>query len=240
MLEGAPDADLNLIPDACDIAAGRLADCDSNGIADIAEWIALGGDATGNYRLPACFVPTPDIYADGVVDAVDLAVVLSRWNWVGTPADLNNDGFVGGEDLAILLSAWGPFGLCGDGFADPGENCCNCPSDVHCGDGFDCYYGECVACPSGECPKGEDLCEVLYGPQPLFPYGTADVCYGQNPYGFWCAAGLLGNTRAGGFSMNVLSVDIAAPSAAIASFGLLAFTAIPLRSRRRTATPAQR
>lgn len=46
-----------------------------------------------------------DLDGDGLVNAADLAIVLSGWNASGL-ADLNVDGVVGADDLAILLSRW--------------------------------------------------------------------------------------------------------------------------------------
>lgn len=46
-----------------------------------------------------------DLDHDGVVDAVDLAMLLTAW---GTPdADLDGDGTTDATDLVILLAAWG-------------------------------------------------------------------------------------------------------------------------------------
>lgn len=45
-----------------------------------------------------------DLNCDGVVNGMDLAIVLGSW---GTPAaDLNNDGTTDGFDLAVVLGAW--------------------------------------------------------------------------------------------------------------------------------------
>ncbi len=51
-----------------------------------------------------------DIIADGVVDGVDLATILT--NWAQTPsglynADLDGSGIIDAADLAILLDGWG-------------------------------------------------------------------------------------------------------------------------------------
>jgi len=47
-----------------------------------------------------------DIDGDGVVGAIDLAIVLSHWGEAYLPADLDGNGTVGAEDLAAVLSAW--------------------------------------------------------------------------------------------------------------------------------------
>ncbi|MDG2029500.1 MAG: FG-GAP-like repeat-containing protein [Phycisphaerales bacterium] len=52
---------------------------------------------------------SPDINGDGVVDGIDLAIILGAWGNGGGPADLDGDGDVSGSDLAIILGAWGPY-----------------------------------------------------------------------------------------------------------------------------------
>jgi hypothetical protein len=47
-----------------------------------------------------------DLNGDGVVDAGDLAELISFWGQTGVPADFNGDG-VGADDLAALIAAWG-------------------------------------------------------------------------------------------------------------------------------------
>ena len=51
-----------------------------------------------------------DVVANGIVDGVDLAALLSVWGTDGgiyPRADTNGDGDVTGADLATLLSSWG-------------------------------------------------------------------------------------------------------------------------------------
>ena len=46
-----------------------------------------------------------DLNQDGVVDGLDMTVILS--NWLGTGAgDINADGVVDGLDLTVVLSGW--------------------------------------------------------------------------------------------------------------------------------------
>ncbi len=57
--------------------------------------------------------PCPgDINLNSVVDAVDLAMVLTSWGTNGTggefDADITNDGIVGGADITVVFSGWGP------------------------------------------------------------------------------------------------------------------------------------
>ncbi len=49
---------------------------------------------------------TPDLDHSGVVDGVDLGLLLGAWGTTG--ADLDGDGTTNGTDLGLLLGAWGP------------------------------------------------------------------------------------------------------------------------------------
>ena len=51
--------------------------------------------------------PTGDLNQDGIVNAFDLSILVSRWNTADPDADLNNDGIVDSLDLSILVSSWG-------------------------------------------------------------------------------------------------------------------------------------
>ena len=52
--------------------------------------------------------PSANIDGDGVVDAEDLAALLTQWGACAScSGDLTGDGQVGGADLAVLLAAWG-------------------------------------------------------------------------------------------------------------------------------------
>jgi hypothetical protein len=51
--------------------------------------------------------PTGDINQDGIVNAIDLSLLVSRWNTNDPDADLNNDGTVNAIDLSLLVSNWG-------------------------------------------------------------------------------------------------------------------------------------
>jgi hypothetical protein len=54
--------------------------------------------------------PTGDINQDGTVNAIDLSLLVSRWNTNDPDADLNNDGTVNAIDLSLLVSNWGATG----------------------------------------------------------------------------------------------------------------------------------
>lgn len=55
-------------------------------------------------RQPPC---AADVNWSGIVDAQDIAALLSNWGGTGT-GDINSDGGVDAQDIAALLSAWGP------------------------------------------------------------------------------------------------------------------------------------
>jgi hypothetical protein len=88
------DCNDNGIDDAIDIFLGTEQDLNNNGIPDVCE--NVGCDA--------------DINADGVVDGLDLGLLLQGWNSNGCDdcvGDLNNDGKVNGIDLGLFFAAWG-------------------------------------------------------------------------------------------------------------------------------------
>jgi len=94
LIEWSSDCDGDGIVDYGQILRGEIADANANGIPDTCE-------------EPPC---DADIDRNGVVDATDLAMVLSQWGTSGgsPSADVTGDGMVEGKDLAIVVSAWGP------------------------------------------------------------------------------------------------------------------------------------
>ncbi|MEE9131236.1 MAG: dockerin type I domain-containing protein, partial [Phycisphaerales bacterium] len=87
------DCNKNGEPDACDIFDGTSDDENDNGIPDDCE-------------------STPgDINGDGVVNSLDLLILLVNWgrceNCDDCPADLDGNCTVGASDLLILLVNWG-------------------------------------------------------------------------------------------------------------------------------------
>ena len=61
-------------------------------------------DDNGTIGPPQTAV-TGDLNGDAVVDASDLAILLSQWGGPGS-GDLSGNGVVGAEDIAILLGNW--------------------------------------------------------------------------------------------------------------------------------------
>jgi hypothetical protein len=48
-----------------------------------------------------------DLNSDGIVDSLDLSILLSRWNSADINADINSDGVVNALDLSVMLSHFG-------------------------------------------------------------------------------------------------------------------------------------
>jgi hypothetical protein len=48
-----------------------------------------------------------DLNSDGVVDVIDLSILVSRWGSSDATADINGDGVVDALDLSVLVSNWG-------------------------------------------------------------------------------------------------------------------------------------
>lgn len=72
-------------------------------------WFVFAELGKNPYNLFPIVAPPGDLDGDGVVNAVDLAILLGSWGpCVGCDADLNDDGVVGPADLAIVLGNWGP------------------------------------------------------------------------------------------------------------------------------------
>ena len=94
LVEWSADCNNDGIVDYGQILSGQLTDTNANGIPDICEIDPCPGD----------------INLNSVVDAVDLAMVLTSWGTSGSEyprADVNHDGVVNGPDLGALLGGWG-------------------------------------------------------------------------------------------------------------------------------------
>ena len=102
--DGQPNWGVALLPE--------IIDGNDDGI-EIAtsEWGTLGQRP----KLTVTFIPPPppppppvegDFNGDGVVDGIDLGLILGAWGTNVPEYDLNNDGVVGGYELAYVLGLW--------------------------------------------------------------------------------------------------------------------------------------
>ena len=88
----------------------RTRDCDENGQPDGLDLATgAGADLDGDGVLDACQC-AGDLFEDGVVNGIDLGVILSQWGPAptGTVGDINRDGVVNGADLGVIVASWGP------------------------------------------------------------------------------------------------------------------------------------
>ena len=82
------------------------------------QWKIIDAEAAGGEAFSAIaratlfctmdpgFCPNPiDLNDDGVVDGLDLGILLAQWG-TASAADFNGDGTVNGLDLGILLASW--------------------------------------------------------------------------------------------------------------------------------------
>ncbi len=93
------------------------ADCNDDGIVDYGQILNGTFADTNENGVPDCCdagetcTPCPgDVTENGLVDGVDLSLVLSLWGTNGQKfprSDTNADGIVDANDLAIVLSGWG-------------------------------------------------------------------------------------------------------------------------------------
>ena len=84
-------------------SAQRAIEAEAARYSGLAEFYLADSAGKCKYECPA------DLNGDGVVDALDLAIVLGAWGPnPGHIADLNGDGMVNATDLAFVLGAWGP------------------------------------------------------------------------------------------------------------------------------------
>jgi WD40 repeat protein len=99
MPPAAGDCNMNLVPDACDIASGHSHDLNGNGVPDECD-PHVPGDITG----------------DGHVNVDDLLAVITSWGRCPAPpapcpADiappLSGDGAVNVDDLLFVITHWG-------------------------------------------------------------------------------------------------------------------------------------
>ena len=119
VIEADPNGDVRIEVDgavvhaATDLFATVLGADRSGKIGRIAAWSSLrqSGDATITLDN-IVFTPRPcpaDLNDDGVVDIVDLSLMLQRYPDLrpGGPADIDADGAVDIVDVVLLINAWG-------------------------------------------------------------------------------------------------------------------------------------
>ncbi len=113
-LNGAWVEELNFTytPTNATVAKARLqlvvtANSGAQAYYDNAQWFAEDGSTTSTTTTTE---KAGDVNGDGLVNALDLSIMLSHWNATGATraqGDLNGDGVVNAADLSILLSNWG-------------------------------------------------------------------------------------------------------------------------------------
>ena len=100
-------------------ATGNNGNGSGTGLSDNGWLVIRAGDSVSQVYSIARIQLEPtgsncpaDLNDDGVVDGIDLGLLLAAWGPCPTsgacPADFNDDGAVDGSDLGILLAAWGP------------------------------------------------------------------------------------------------------------------------------------
>ena len=97
------DCDQDGIGDACDTDT----DCNADGIADSCQ-MTPAMDSNGDGRIDHCQYVFGDLDLSGLVDGVDLGILLVKWGShnAGIP-DPSGDGIFDGSDLGLLLVHWG-------------------------------------------------------------------------------------------------------------------------------------
>jgi hypothetical protein len=74
--------------------------------------LAWSGPGAATGAVPAAnllhggSVPTGDLNGDGIINSIDLGILLNAWGASGSSADLNGNGIVDSADIAVLLSNW--------------------------------------------------------------------------------------------------------------------------------------
>ena len=100
------DCDGSGLPDECEY--GAFPDCNNNGIPDLCD-VADGtsGDADGDFVPDECEC-LGDTNRDGLVNVYDIIEVILHWGETGVlDADVSGDGVVDGLDLSLVLQGYG-------------------------------------------------------------------------------------------------------------------------------------
>ena len=85
-----------------------MIDCNGNGISDLCD-VADGtsGDADGDFVPDECEC-LGDTNRDGLVNVYDIIEVILHWGETGVlDADVSGDGVVDGLDLSLVLQGYG-------------------------------------------------------------------------------------------------------------------------------------
>lgn len=88
--------------------ARRCLDTDGWVVGPTAFTTNASQETAGAVNPPCAGMLCPgDLDTDGVVNSIDLGILLSKWGELGTVADIDGSGVVGAGDLAAILAAWG-------------------------------------------------------------------------------------------------------------------------------------
>jgi hypothetical protein len=99
-----------VLQDECQVSQ-TCVDCDTDAVPDVFEILNGAQDINQNWVLDRCEC-VADLFADGLVNGVDLGIILAFWGPTTSSegsqrCDFNRDGGVDGIDLGFLLSSWG-------------------------------------------------------------------------------------------------------------------------------------
>ncbi|MFO0829475.1 MAG: hypothetical protein U0572_15160 [Phycisphaerales bacterium] len=72
-------------------------------------YLYVAPQVTANWPCTDVGCNCPDLNGDGVVNAIDIGILLGAWGTNDPCADLDQSGSVSAADLGILLGAWGPY-----------------------------------------------------------------------------------------------------------------------------------
>jgi hypothetical protein len=104
---GISDCNDNGVPDSCEFADFNN-DCNNNGVPDRCDIYAGTSQDLDNTGIPDECECVGDVDRDGRVNVDDIVAVIIAWGDGATsPADLNGDGIVNAIDLALVLGGYG-------------------------------------------------------------------------------------------------------------------------------------
>lgn len=90
------------------VAALTVFDCNANGIPDATEIANGAADFDNDGVLDSCEFRFGDLNLNGVIDSLDVSILLGWWG-IPNPlyGDLNSDGVVNAVDLGTILGRFG-------------------------------------------------------------------------------------------------------------------------------------